>query len=306
MKSPTYSARDTSIAVMLMIAACVLIAGTTLIAKMLGPAGSGAQALHPLQVTAGRFLFAFLTLMPFIAFLRMDFQETNWRNHLLRVVFGWAGVSCLFAAAASMRLADANAISFLNPIVAMILSIPLLGERVGPWRWAGAAVAFAGAVVLTQPGTGAFQPIALIALLAALLLGSETILIKRLSDSEPPLRILFISNSLGALLSLAAASLVWQWPTAQQWGLMALLGMTMITVQALFIQAARRGDASFVIPFFYTTLIFAGLYDFLVFGEIPSAAAWTGAGLIVAGALTIAWRERIQRRKQADTKKAAG
>lgn len=303
MQQRVYSARDTTIAVFLMLAACILIAATTLIAKMLGPAGSGADALHPLQVTAGRFFFAFMALIPIIAWLRIDFQGANWRNHLLRVGFGWAGVSCLFAAAASMRLADANAISFLNPIVSMILSIPLLGEKVGPWRWAGAAVAFAGAIVLTQPGTGAFQPVAIIALLAALFMGIEMILIKRLSDTEPPLRILFMSNSLGAILSLAVASFVWRWPTLSQWALMALLGVTMITVQALFIQAARRGDASFVIPFFYTTLIFAGLYDYLVFSQLPNAAGLLGAGLIVTGALTIAMRERIQRQERG---KAAG
>ena len=288
-------AKDASVAVALMLVACALVAATTLMAKLLGPAAAGEAALHPLQVSAGRFVFAFLTLLPFIVWLRVDFRGASWTNHLLRVIFGWAGVSCLFAASALMRLADATAISFLNPIVAMILSIPLLGERVGPWRWAGAAVAFAGAAILTEPGTAAFQPVAMIALLAAVFMGVEAVLIKKLSDSEPPLRILVISNGLGALVALGAASFFWKWPTPGQWGLLALLGVTMVSVQALFIQAVRRGDASFVIPFLYTTLIFAGFYDFVVFGEVPALAGWVGAALIVAGALTIAWRERLRR-----------
>lgn len=293
---PGRPARNITAAVALMLTACALIAASTLIAKMLGQAGAGDAALHPLQVTAGRFAFALLALLPFIAWLRIDFRGANWTNHLLRVGFGWAGITCLFAAAASMRLADANAITFLNPVVAMILSIPLLGEKVGPWRWAGAATAFAGAVILTEPGTGAFQPIALIALLAAVFMGTESVLIKKLSDSEPPLRILVISNAFGALLSAAAASFVWRWPSEGQWLLLALLGVTMVVVQALFIQAARRGEASFVIPFFYTTLVFAGFYDYLVFSELPTRAGLIGAALIVAGALVIALRERLRRK----------
>lgn len=306
-RARSYSGRDTGIAIGLMLLACALLAATTLIAKVLGSA-SGADALHPLQISAGRFAFALAALLPLLAWLRPRLSGGNWRNHILRVLFGWSGITCLFAASSVMRLADATAISFLNPIVAMVLSIPLLGERVGPWRWGAAAIAFAGAVVLSEPGTEAFRPIALVALTAAFFMGAEAILIKKLADSEPPLRILIINNMIGACLAVAAASFVWRMPTPGQWMLLVVLGVTMVTVQALFIQAIRRGEASFVMPFFYTTLIFAGFYDYLVFAERPTTAGIVGAMLIVAGALTIAWRERIQRRRGApeNVKKAAG
>jgi drug/metabolite transporter (DMT)-like permease len=287
---------DALTAILLMVAACALVAGTTLIAKVLGPAGGGETPLHPFQISAGRFMFAAAALTPFLIIYRPSFAGARWTNHILRVLFGWAGVSALFAASGLMRLADANAISFLNPVVAMILSIPLLGERVGPWRWAAAAIAFAGALTIVQPGASTFQPAALIALVAAFFMGAEAILIKKLADTEPPLRILAINNFIGAILALSVASFVWVWPTPQQWLLMATLGSTMICVQALFIQALRRGDASFVMPFFYLSLIFAALYDYLVFAQYPTAASWLGAGHIIAGALTIGWRERISRR----------
>lgn len=299
-KSPTdrrASPRDAQLAVGLMLVACGLVAATTLIAKLLGPAYYGDDALHPLQVTAGRFVFGAMTLMPFVLAWRPHFRQADWANHALRVLFAWIGVSCLFAASAQMRLSDATAISFLNPIVAMILSIPILGERVGAWRWSAAAVAFAGAVILAQPGSDAFQPIALVALLSALFMGAEGVLVKRLADSEPPLRILAIANVFGAVLAFSGALFVWRWPLPSQWALLAALGAIMVTVQALFVQALRRGDASFVMPFFYTTLIFAGLYDLLIFAELPTPPGWIGAGLIVVGALTIAWRERIRRQQ---------
>ncbi len=288
--------KDAVIAVALMVSACALLAGTTLIAKMLGPAG-GENPLHPFQISAGRFCFAALALTPFLLAWRPSLAGTKWANHALRVLFGWAGVSALFAASGLMRLADANAISFLNPVVAMLLSIPLLGEKVGPWRWGAAAVAFIGAMIIVQPGSAAFQPVALIALVAAIFMGAEAILIKKLADSEPPLRILAINNSAGALLAATAAGFVWIAPTTGQWILMATLGATMICVQALFIQALRRGEASFVMPFFYLTLIFAAAYDYALFAEMPVLASWVGAALIVASAITIAWRERINRRR---------
>ena len=290
-----HSPKDAAVAVGLMVLACALLAGTTLIAKMLGPAG-GDNPLHPFQISAGRFCFAALVLTPFLMAWRPSFAGTRWANHALRVLFGWAGVSALFAASGLMRLADANAISFLNPVVAMLLSIPLLGEKVGPWRWGAAAVAFIGAMVIVQPGSAAFQPIALVALIAALFMGAEAILIKKLADSEPPLRILAINNFAGAALAATAASFVWVAPNSGQWILMAALGATMISVQALFIQALRRGEASFVMPFFYLTLIFAAFYDYILFAEVPALASWIGAALIIASASTIAWRERLNRR----------
>lgn len=295
---PARPGGSVSVAAALVLAACALMAGTTLIAKMLGPVAAGEAALHPIQVTAGRFVFGFLGLLPVLAWLRIGFVGTSWINHAMRMAFAWAGITCLFAASAMMRLADATAIGFLNPIVAMIMSIPLLGERVGPWRWAGAAVAFSGAAVLAQPGTEAFQPVALIALLAALFIGIEVVLIKRLADREPALRILFLSNLFGMIISLCVVFFVWRWPTAQQWWMLAALGAMMVAAQTLFIQAMRRGDASFVTPFMYSTLLFATFYDFVAFDVLPTIAGWIGAALIMSGALLVAWRERVQRRRR--------
>lgn len=278
-------------AALIMLLSCAFIAGTTLLAKALG-LGTDGPRLHPLQVSAGRFVFAFLILLPFVAWLRPSFLGAAWATHLGRSLCGWAGVSCLFAAAALMPLASATAIGFLSPMVTMMLAIPLLGERVGPWRWGAAAAAFAGAMVLIRPGTEAFQPVAVIALLAAAFMGMEAILIKRLSVSEPPLRILTVNNAMGASIAACAAAFVWTEPTARQWFTAAALGGMMVSAQALFIQAMRRADASFAIPFFYATLVFAALYDFVVFGDLPDAYAFAGAGMIVGGALVLAWRER--------------
>lgn len=282
---------------MFSLAAAALLAATSMLAKLLGNDLFG-PPLHPLQVSAGRFMFAFSALVVVAPFLKLRFDKgTPYRWHFLRSTLGWLGVSCTFAAAAQMPLAEATAISFLSPIWTMIFAIPFLGEKVGPIRWSAAAISMIGALILIRPGTEAFQFAAILALAAAVLIGLEMVVIKRLSGGEPAIRILFINNAFGATVSLSVASFVWTQPTAEQWMLMITLGLIMVTAQSCFIQAMKSADASFTVPFFYTTLVFAAVYDFGLFGVIPEALSWLGAAVIIAGALFLAYREReLQRR----------
>jgi drug/metabolite transporter (DMT)-like permease len=279
-----------------MICAAAFLAATTLIAKALGTSALG-DALHPLQVSFGRFLFAWLVSAAAIAMLRTRFTRPDYRTHLARTLCGWGGVSLMFAAAAAIPLSDATAISFLNPVFGMVLAIPLLGERVGPWRWLAAVIAMAGAVIVIRPGTDAMQPGALLALGAAFALGLELIFIKRLSGRERPLQILFINNSIGLCIAGAAVLWVWQAPTPAQWAALVAIGLLMACAQILFINAMARADASFVTPFSYLTLVFAALYDAALFGVIPTAPSVVGALTIIAGVALLAWREARARRR---------
>lgn len=272
-----------------------LLAATTLMAKILGSELHG-PALHPLQITAGRFCFGLLALTPILLFIRPDFHNTRWALHAIRTTFGWANVSLLFAAVTFLPLADATAISFLSPVITMLLAIPLLRERIGPWRWSAAAIALIGGMIIIRPGTSAFQPAALLALLAAVLMGVEMILIKILTRTEPALRILILANVIGSVIALLAASFVWQWPTATQWLFLAALGATMVSAQSLFIQSMRLADASLVTPIFYSTLVFAAVYDLILFQVLPDGPSIAGASLIVIAALVIAWREQRNKR----------
>jgi drug/metabolite transporter (DMT)-like permease len=279
-----------------MVAATALIAGTTLLAKALGTETLG-PALHPLQVSFGRFLFAWLVIAATTAALRPRLTRPDLKTHTARTLCGWSGVTLMFAAAAAIPLADATAISFLNPIFGMILAIPLLGERVGKWRWLAAAIAFAGALILIRPGSTGIDPGALLALGAALALGLELIFIKRLSGRELPLQILLVNNTIG--LGIAAFAVIWVWqpPTPQQWAGMAAIGTVMAAAQFCFVNAMARADASFVTPFSYLTLVFAALYDAALFGVRPTPLSGIGAATIIAGAALLAWRERVNRRR---------
>lgn len=278
------------LAVLLMLAATVLIAATTLAAKALGTDALG-QPLHPVQITHGRFLFAFLAIGSFFALQRPGIGAVNLRLHLARTTAGFCGVTLMFASVAYIPLSDATAISFLNPVFAMMLAIPLLGERVGPVRWAAAGIALLGALILLRPGPGSFQPAALLALGAAAILGLEIIFIKRLSGRERPLQILLINNTLGLILSSCAVIAFWEPPTGAQWLVLIGLGLAMAGAQACFVNSVARADASLVVPFSYATLVFATLYDAALFGVIPDAVSWIGAAIILTGAGLLAWRE---------------
>lgn len=282
-----------------MVGATILIAATTLIAKALGTETLG-PAFSPLQVTFGRYLFGAIAIFAVAAWLRPRFNPGHAKLHLGRIICGWGGVTLMFASVATIPLAEATAITFLNPVIAMILAIPLLGERVGPIRWTAAAIALAGAALLLRPGMGAIAPGALLALGAALLLGCEVLFIKRLTRGESLLAALVWANGLGLVISTAAALPGWQPPTPAQWAGMATLGLTMAAAQGCFVNAMARADASFVTPFSYLTLVFAGLYDAALFGVIPDLIGWAGAGLIIVGAGLLAWREgRLRARSPA-------
>lgn len=282
------------LAILLMLGATVFIASSTAFAKALG-AGAIAGSMHPLQVTFGRFLFAGLFFAGIVGVSRLKYTRVHWRLHLQRTSCGWGGVTLMFAAVAAIPLADATAISFLNPVFAMILAIPLLGERVGPVRWAAAGLAFVGALVLLRPGTGAFQPAALLALGAAMLLGLEVIFMKRLTGREGPLQVLSINNAIGlgiaTLVVLVFGRGVWVWPTLAQWGGMAGVGLSMALAQSCYLNAVSRAETSFIVPFSYGTLIFAAVIDFGVFGVVPRPVSALGAAIIIAGGALLAWRE---------------
>lgn len=287
-------AQNPLLAASLVLCASAFAAGSTLMAKIVG-SGTLGPALHPLQVSQGRFLFAFLAISALAMIVRPKLTRPDIKLHIGRSVLGWGGVTLMFAAAVYIPLSDATAISFLNPVFAMLLAIPFLGEKVGPWRWLAAFISLIGAVILLRPGAESIQAGALFAFGAAVLLGGEVILIKRLTNADGPMQILLINNTIGLVISTCAAVPFWIWPSPVQWLGLAGVGWLMISAQAFFTNAMMRGEASFVSPFFYASLVFAAAYDLMVFDVMPDFVSFIGAGTILGGAALLAWRETVRK-----------
>ncbi len=274
-----------------MLTATAFIAGTMVMAKSLGTDALG-PPLHPLQISHGRFLFAFLAIASAALILRPKISHPHFGLHIGRTLFGWGGVTLMFAAVAFIPLSDATAISFLNPVFGMLLAIPLLGERVGKWRWFAAFTALLGALILLRPGPDSFQLAGLLAFGAAVTMGMELIFIKKLANREPAFQILLINNTIGLCIATLAVMPVWVMPTSEQWGALATLGILMAAAQACFVNAMAQAEASFITPFSYVTLLFASLYDLIIFDVWPDWISLLGALTILSGASLLAWRER--------------
>ena len=298
-------AENPGLAAALILLSTVFIAGSMTMAKALATGAMGAE-LHPLQVSHGRFLAAFLLFATIAAFRWPITGPIHWKLHFGRSSFGWAGVTLMFASLAYIPMADATAISFLNPVFAMALAIPLLGENVGRVRWSAAAIAFVGALILLRPTPASFQPGAILALAAAAVIGMELIFIKKLAGREAPFQILIINNAIGLTIASLAVIPFWQNPSQLQWAGLAGVGVLMACAQVCFINGMARADASYVAPFSYATLAFAALYDFVIFSSIPDWITWLGAGIILSGALLLALREaHLQRRATSGERRVA-
>jgi drug/metabolite transporter (DMT)-like permease len=222
------------------------------------------------------------------------------RNPRLQITRGLCvvGSSILFVyGVRQMTMAQATTISFLSPLLITILSIPLLGETVGPRRWAAVAVGMLGMLVVVRPGLGGFQPAALFGVASAFCWALALIITRKISSSDTPQTTVLWSAGIGtAVLSLI---LPFQaiWPTPKQLGLSLVLGVLASGGQWVVILAHRIAPASLLAPFFYSQLLWVSVLGFLVFGNLPDIWTMVGAAIIAASGLYTAHRERVRRQQ---------
>ena len=258
--------QNTVTSILFMISASLLIAGTTILAKILGTTTLG-PPINPMQISNARFFFAFILIFIFFITTKSKIIKPNYKVHLGRSVCGWIGISILFGASSIISITDATAIIFTNPIFTMLLAIVLLGEKVKPIKWIAVIITFWGALILIRPENNIInhQFIIIILIIGAFVLGLESVFIKMLTLKENPIQILLINNSIGLLISSIPICFIWITPTTLQILAMLGIGSLMLCAQACFIQALRRSKAHFAVPCFYSTLIFVAIYDFFIF-----------------------------------------
>lgn len=270
---------------------CLLAGGFFAAASALGKAaqtGVPGPELHPFQITAGRFLFAFLALAPFLVMRGPAvFRTTIPIRHLQRVLLGAAGITCIFAALRWLPLADVTALARSSPLFAMLFAGWFLKERVSRGHWLAAMTGFAGVVIMTRPSGAAFEPAALLAVTAAVVTGAELVAIRALAVREPWLTVLAINSAMGTLITCAAAAFVFVVPSWQQFLCLAGVGTVMVAGQALMLRAFMVAEASIVAPFYYTTLLWSALIGVVAFGEVPGWHLYLGAALIAGGGLYV-------------------
>jgi drug/metabolite transporter (DMT)-like permease len=229
-------------------------------------------------------------------------------THFLRGLYGTVGMAFNFGAVILLPLAEATTINFTVPIWAVLLSIVLLKEKVGIWRWSAVLLGFAGIVVIAQPGSGHFPLVgALVALGGAFMIALISIQIADLNRTDKPLTIVFYFALFTTPLTAVALPFVATAHDTQGWLLLLGIGLTGAAGQLLLTAALRFGKVASVIVMDYSGLFWATLYGWLLFATLPPASTWLGAPLIVAAGLLIAWREhRLTRPDERDMARAEG
>lgn len=197
-------------------------------------------------------------------------------------------LACSFAAYHLLPIGDAAAIEFVGPIFIAVLGGVALGETVGTKRWLAILVGFLGVSLIVRPGFGALHYGMLFALGNALFYAVGSLLVRRLSQTESVIAIVFYS----CLVSTAASGMIvpWFWVTPTPFDLMLLcaIGIFGAMAQYLVTQSFYYAPASIVSPFTYSGLIWALLFGFLIWNETPDLLGLVGAAGIVASGLWLA------------------
>lgn len=228
-----------------------------------------------------------------------QFRTRRLPDHVVRAVFNLITMLLFYYALKVLPLADAVAISFAAPLFMTLLSMVLLRERVGIYRWSALIFGMIGVIIILRPGHESLGLGSLLALASALFYALTQISARQLSTSESSATILFY-YSLGVLLiSGCIVPFYWQTPTLFDWGLFGLLALFGSVGQLFLNQACRYGEVSLIAPMEYTGLFWAALFGFLVWGDIPSWSVILGAVIIVASTLFITQRELALKRQRA-------
>jgi len=224
----------------------------------------------------------------------MRTRRLGW--HFSRAGLQFVSMNCVFLAFGMMPLADVVAIGFAAPLFLTALSVPLLGEKVGPYRWGAVLVGFAGVLLMVKPSGDVLQSGALFALANAMASAMISIGIRRLSATEATATLVFYQTTTVFVLSLLVLPFTpWVTPSLIDFLLIGLIGLCSGVGQFWWTQAFRLTPAAILAPFSYLSMVFAVILGFWLWNEIPTMSLIAGAMIVSACGLFIAYRETRRR-----------
>jgi drug/metabolite transporter (DMT)-like permease len=291
------SARDGTGGIAFMVAGCFLVTLNDAILKWL-------TVSYPVgQIMFVRSLFVFLPIVVLalheggLANLRVH----NLRGQAVRAAIVVLGMFLFVTGISLMPLADALAIAFASPLMATALAVPMLGEKVGWRRWTAVCVGMAGVVVIIRPTGEGLAWAALLPLGSALTGALRDIVTRKLSVSDSSSSILLVTTIAVMIAGLASAladpllgwtAVAWQAMSFDHVAMLGGAGVLLAGGQYCMIEAVRRSEVGLVAPFKYTSMIWAVLTGFLIYGIFPDLWIIAGSALVVASGLYILQRER--------------
>ena len=230
---------------------------------------------------------------------------------MARGLFLGTGSMFFYLGLAAMTLADAVALYFALPLIMVILTGTVLGERVKPSHWVAAGVGFLGVIIMLKPTSGLFDWAALLPLTASVFYALGNLFTRKVDESVPPLIIatyaalsfLLVAGLLSVIFgsgafetdihpSLAFLTRSWVMPDFKDATVMFVVGVFTLTGFFAYAEAYRSASPSFLGPFEYSAMVWAAGLGFLFFGDIPGLETVVGSAIIIGAGLYITYAER--------------
>lgn len=272
-----------------MCVACALFPVQNAVVKLL-------TSLYPFQEVVWVRLATHLVLMCVVFLPRRKLALLRTRAPLQQVICsaGLLGATFFFfAAAKSVGVTEAIAISFISPLVVTFLAWPLLGERITVVRFASVAIGFAGVLIVIRPGSSVFQWASLLIVASAVSYAVYQIIVRRVAAVDSPATTAFYS-ALGCTL-VASLFVPFHWKTPESWrdvALMLSLGVSGGFGHYCVARAFSYAPANLIAPLNYTQMIGSVVVGYLVFAEVPDFYTWLGSAVIIVAGLLVGWQGR--------------
>ena len=240
-----------------------------------------------------RAVFGLLLLLPWLWRTDVTLHTQRLRLHLLRACFGVGAMYCFFFAISDMLLANAVLLNYSQPLFIPFIAWAWLAERPPTRIFPAVLIGFAGVGLILKPTLGLVSTAGLLGLASGLLAAVAMVCIRRMSTTEPTLRIVFYFTTLATVLTTPAALWHWQTPDPASLAAMAGAGLFATVGQLLLTRAYALAPAAHVGSMVYATVIFAALWGYAVWGEVIDGFSALGTALvIVSGCVVVFMRRR--------------
>jgi S-adenosylmethionine uptake transporter len=270
--------------ILLMLVGLFMFGVTDMQAKLL------TDSLHPVQIIWFRQIGLLVGVLFLLYWHGPAILKTN--NLLLQLGRGSLAICSALLFVFALRyvaLADAVAASFIAPFLVTLLGAAVLGEKIGVKRWSAIVIGFIGALIIVRPGLGVIHPAVMLVILAAFFYALRQVVGRLLADSDPTITTITYTALAGSVVISIPLLFVWQWPPSLTiWLILASLAITGALGEIFIIKALEVTEASVLAPTHYTLIIWATLYGYLVFGQLPDGWTLLGTGIIVTAGL-YAW-----------------
>ena len=219
------------------------------------------------------------------------------KEHFFRCIMGLMALVAIFIALRKLPLAIVVSLSFSAPLFITILSIFLLSEKVGIYRWLAVLIGFVGVIIITEPGIEEMNYLYLLPIIFCVGMSFVTITIRKLSSTEPIWLISIFFSIMILIASLMTIPFGWLMPNFHDFILLSLVGIMGGSANLFLTQSYKLSEVSLVAPLKYLSLIFAIIFGYLIWNEVPTTKTLIGASLVVSASLIIFRREIYHKEK---------